>query len=156
MPSQPNLWGNAELLDVDLTAGMNFLQSFSLAMGNLGGVLTFENGATHAWNFADIIITQASTYDSDNDGVIEFALTLDQAATLSNKTDLGFNMGYSIDLLKASGGYDILVYDDDFSIGPLYRIAEVFPLGSVPIYNATFNLDFAAQTINFNGNDTLI
>jgi hypothetical protein len=149
-------WGNAEVLDVDLTAGMNFLQSFSLAMGNLGGLLTFENGATRAWNFTDILITQASTYDSDHDGIIEFALTLDQAATLSNKTDLGFNMGYSIDLLKASGGYDVLVYKDDFEIGPLYHVGEVFPLGSVPIYNATFNLDFAAQTINFNGNDTLI
>ena len=149
-------WANVQLLDVDLTAGMNFLQSFSLAMGNLGGVLTFENGATRPWNFADIILTQASTYDADKDGIIEFALTLDQGATLRNQTDLGFNMGYSFDLLKANGGYDVLVHEDDFNLGPVYHAGQVFPLASVPIYVATFNLDFAAQTITFNGNDTFV
>ena len=65
-------------------------------------------------------------------------------------------MGYSFDLLKANGGYDVGVYDDTFSLGPVYRVGEVFPLDSVPIYDATFNLDFAAQTITFNGNDTLV
>lgn len=148
--------GNVELLDVDLSAGMNLLQDFMMTLGNLGGSLLFEDGSSMGWTFSDIVLDNASSRDADGDGIIEFSLSLDQPATLANDTALGFNMGYSVDLLKASGDYDVVVDSGTWSEGPLLHFGETFPLGSIDIYNASFALDFAAQSITFNGNDTLI
>jgi hypothetical protein len=146
-------WGTADLLDVDLDAGMNFLQEFVMNLGGLDGTLTFENGATQNWDFSDIALSNASSYDSDHDGIIEFDLTLDQQATLENQTDLGFNMGYSVDLLKASGGYDVVVDSGDWSVGPVWHTGDSVDLGSINLYDSTFGLNFAAQTIHFTGNE---
>lgn len=145
--------GNVQLLDVDLSAGMNFLQEFAMALGTLGGTLLFENGTAMGWNFNDIMIANASSYDADGDGLIEFGLMLDQAATLTNETGLGFNMGYSVALLQASGSYDVVVDSGDWSFGPVWSTGQTFPLASIGLYNATFGLDFASQTIGFVGNE---
>lgn len=149
-------WGNAEMIDVDLSAGMNFLQDFSMALADLGGTLLFETGATMAWDFSDIMIANASSYDQDGDGSIEFELMLDQGALLTNNTDLGFNMGYNVDLLKASGGYDFLVDSGDWSVGPVWSTGQTFPLGAIDLYEASFSLDFASQSINFVGNQVAL
>lgn len=149
-------WGTADLLDVDLNAGMNFLQDFVMALGGLDGTLTFENGSTRNWDFNDIVLTGASAYDADDDGTIEFALTLDQQADLTNDTELGFNMGYSVALLQASGGWDFGIDSGSWSEGPVWSTGQTFPLGSIGLYEDTFDLNFASQTILFNGNETLL
>ncbi|WP_338501825.1 cadherin-like domain-containing protein [Sphingomonas kaistensis] len=148
--------GSADLIDVDLSAGMNLLQEFLLSVTSLTGTLVFENGAKQAWKWGDTTITGASTYDSDNDGVIEFVLDLDPQASLSNKLGLGFNFGYDIDLLKASGSYDVLIDSGEWSIGPVLSFGDTIPLGSVDIYSSTFALDLVGQSINFNANSTLL
>lgn len=152
--------GTFEALDVDLNAGMNFIQEFSMALGNLAGTLTFENDATLPWNFSDIVLANASTYDADGDGIIEFELTLDQQAELTNETSLGFDWGYSVALLQANGDYDAgvgeLSYSDDWSLAPVWTAGQTFPIVDISLYTETFALDFAVQTIVFNANDTVL
>lgn len=145
--------GNVELLDVDLSAGANFLQDFMMALGNLDASLEFENGTSMDWDFSDVVLDHASSYDADGDGVIEFDLSLDQQADLTNETDLGFNVGYNIALLQASGSYDFLLDSGSWSVGPVWSTGDNFDLGSINLFDSTFDLDFASQTISFVGNE---
>ncbi len=56
-------WGNAELLDLDLSGGLNFLQSFAMDEQGLSGVLLFEDGSQQAFTFgSDILLQNASAY----------------------------------------------------------------------------------------------
>ena len=104
------VWGNVEVLDLDLSAGLNFLQDFAMTVSSLTGVIEFEDGTTNTFNFNDdITLTNASSYDADGDGEIEFELTLAPNASLQNDTDLGVNLGFQFDVVKASGGYDFVV-----------------------------------------------
>lgn len=148
--------GSVDLLDVDLSAGLNFLQEFIMTVGELEGTLVFENGATQAWDFSDIVLTEASQYDADGDGVIEFSLDLTPDATLTNDTDLGINFGYNIDLLKADGWWDIGVDSGDWSEGPLWSVGDTFPVASIDLYESTFALQFQSQTLNFSANEVVI
>jgi Ca2+-binding RTX toxin-like protein len=145
--------GHVELLDVDLTAGVNFLQSFLMTVNALTGTLVFENGAEMEWHFGtDIILDNASSYDADGDGIVEFALKLTPAVTMTNDIDLGFNLGYSVDLLKASGDYDVGFDDGDWEIGPAWHDGATLPLASIDLVTMEFGLAFESQTILFNGN----
>lgn len=149
-------WGNVELLDVELSAGMNFLQDFVLALGGLDATLVFENGSSLPWDFSDFVLNGASSYDADLDGLVEFDLVLDQQADLTNDTELGFNWGYSVALLQASGGYDVVVDSGSWSVGPLWSTSGTFPIASIGLFEDTFDLNFAAQTISFAGNENLL
>ncbi len=85
-------WGSIELADLDLGLGLNFLQQFEVQATGLAGTITYEDGSSEAFVFGnDILLTNASDYDVDNDGTVEFELALDPVATLENSTDLGFN-----------------------------------------------------------------
>lgn len=148
--------GEAQLLDVDLDAGANFLQNFMMALGGLDASLVFENGTSMDWDFSTLQLDNASSYDANGDGQIEFGVVLDQQAQLTNETDLGFNFGYNIALLQASGSYDIVVDSGSWSVGPVWSTGDSFDLGSINLFDSTFGLNFASQTVNFVGNETLI
>ncbi|WP_028456588.1 Ig-like domain-containing protein [Chitinilyticum litopenaei] len=146
------VWGNLEVLDLDVYGGLNFLQSFLMQEQGFNGTLHFENGVDQAFVFgADILLADASLIDQggDNDGQVEFTLSLDPQATLSNDTDLGFNVGFNFDVLKASGGYDVVVDSGSFSIGPIYNTGGDMGIATVGIYDNTFALNFAAQEFGF-------
>ena len=142
------VFGNLEIADLDLFGGLNFLQSFVLQAQGFTGTLHFENGVNQAFTFGnDILLSNALLIDAggDNDGKVEFTLSLDPLATLGNNTELGFNIGYSFDLMKISGGYKVLTVEDSFNIGPVFQDGGTLPIASVDIYDKTFALDFAAQ-----------
>jgi hypothetical protein len=65
------------------------------------------------------------------------------------RPSLGFNIGYLFELLKISGGYDVVFASDSFQIGPVFSSSGSLPLGSVSVYNNSFALDFATQTVGF-------
>lgn len=143
-------WGTLDIVDVDIGLGLNFLQQFAMAVNSLAGTITYEDGSSQAFVFgADITLADASTYDEDNDGVVEFELELDPQATLNNSTDLGFNFLWNFDLLKLSGGYDILVDSGSFSVGPALDLGGSIPIGDVEVFNSTFALDFASKDFAF-------
>ena len=83
---------------------------------------------------------------ANNNGIVEFKLLLDAQATLHNDTDLGFNVGYNFDLMKID--YDAGLLGAG-TIGPLFNTGGTLPLGSVDIYDKTFGLNFADQTVLF-------
>jgi hypothetical protein len=142
--------GSIDLLDLDLAAGLNFLQNFALTIGSLTGIITFEDGSSQAFDFnSDITLTNASSRDANHDGQIGYTLELAPNATLDNDTDLGFNFGYQFDVLKLSGSYDIGVDSGSLNLGPVFSANDNFPLGSVDVYDETFALNFGEQDFLF-------
>jgi hypothetical protein len=135
---------HAELADLDLSFGMNFLQQFAMAVTDLSGTITFEDASSQPFDFdTDIELTNASSHDADHNGSIDYHLLLTPSATLANNTDLGFNFGVQFDVLKLSGS--LAVTGDSFSLGPVFSVGTTVPLGSVDIYDNTFALNYASQ-----------
>ncbi len=132
---------NFELLDLDLNGGLNFVQNFILTASGLKGTITFQDGTTEGFSFLeDRMIRDASRFDVDNDDLIEFTLSLTPDATLRNETDLGFNVGYSFDLLK-----NIPIIEDT-----LWSPDGDATVPIVSVYDETFQMaGFAAQQYGF-------
>lgn len=150
-------FANLDILDVDVTGGLNFLQDFKLGLGNLTGLLQFEDGSNQAFNIGDsLVVSNASLKDSDDDGLVEFAFKVVPTATLANETKLGFNIGGEIKLLSVELGYDITIPNpfgddvhesDSISLGPLADFGETAPVGDIPVYNNTFALNFGQEEV---------
>jgi hypothetical protein len=150
-----------DLLDVDVTGGLNFLQQFELDLGSLGGVLTFEDGSHQAFAIGDsLLIGDASQKDAlgDGDGQVEFAFNLVPTALLSNETELGFNLGVDIDLFRVEAGYDITIpvpviddpsFSDSVTLGPVGDFGEVVPVADITVFDATFALSFSEESVGF-------
>ena len=144
-----------ELLDLDLSGGVNFLQNFDLLVNGMTGTLTFENGApevTRAFNFVDnITLTNASSYDTDNDGMVEFAVTLTPTATLENTTEVNFHVGYNFDLVKGSVTYDPIIGDAGAgSFGPVVDLGGTLDLAAVPVFDEpAFAFNFQPESVEF-------
>jgi hypothetical protein len=148
-----DITGKLEIADLDLYGGLNFLQSFVMQSAGLEATLNFEDGEVKPFTFGnDIILTNASLIDDlgNQNGKVDFNLSLDPQATLNNNTNLGFNVGYTLNVLKITGSYDGPgPFNDDFNIGPIFQSKGNLPLGSVDIYDNTFDLNFESQAVNF-------
>ena len=138
-------YADFDLLDVDVTAGLNFLQDFLLQMGDVFGTIVFEDGSSQAFTFGDeLFFGAASLIDlgGDGDGLVEFTFLVGPDADLTNETALGFNVGVDIDLLEVELGYDIEIASDSITLGPLAEFGAVLPVAEVPVFADTFKLDF--------------
>jgi hypothetical protein len=142
-------FADPDLLDIGINGGMNFLQDFAMSMGAFTAELEFENGTSQSYTIGqDLLINNAKSIDVDNDGLVEFTLDLDPAATLRNDTDLGFNIGGAISLLSIEVGYDLGGgIDDSVTLGPLASFGTSFPVASVGVYDKTFALNFEQQDL---------
>jgi hypothetical protein len=140
-----------ELLDLDLGIGLNFLQDFALAVNSLSTAIQLEDGTILAYAIGDeLTLTDASSYDTDNDGNVEFALLADPQATMSNSTDLGFNFNWNFDILKGSYNFEIFgesVGSDSF--GPLVDLGGTIPIAAVDVFDNSFALDFQSKNLDF-------
>ena len=136
--------GSLELVDVDVFAGLNFLQNFSLQAGSLSTTMIFEDGSSQAFSFGDeLIFADASGLDANNDGNIDFMIDMSLLnSSVTNDTDLGFNVGYNFDLLKGGWWYDVAVASDSGSFGPFVDLGGSVPVASVDVYSNTFDLAF--------------
>lgn len=142
--------GTAEILDLDVSGGLNFLQSFVMQEQGLAGTLHFEDGANQTFVFGDdILLSNALQRDADHDGQVEFTLSLDPQGMLRNDTDLGFNVGYSVDGLKAKGTYTLFGKTTPFNLGPVFHDDGNAQVTTVGVYDNTFGLNFAAQDFMF-------
>ncbi len=139
-----------DILNVVANAGLNFLQEFKMAMGDLAGVLEFENGDNSLFTIGDSFqISNASAIDAggNGDGEVDFLFTVMPESELSNLTELGFNVGGEVEILSASAGYDIFGFSDSVGFGPLFETGFNQPIGDIDVFNETFDLAFGEQDI---------
>jgi hypothetical protein len=143
-------FADIDLLDVDVIGGLNFLQEFALSLGELTGILTFEDGSSQLFEIGDsLLINAASDIDAggDGDGLVEFQFDVVPTATLHNETDLGFNIGVEVSLLSVELGYDIEVASDSTTLGPLAQFGATAPVGDINVFDATFGLNFTHDQV---------
>ena len=152
-------YAELDILNVFVNGGMNFLQEFEMAMGDLVGVLSFEDGSNQLFTIGDdLLINDASDIDAagDGDGDVEFDFAVIPESELSNLTELGFNIGGGIDVLSGAAGYDAsftffgetIGFSDEFSFGPLAGFEFSVPVADIDVFNDTFDLAFESETIN--------
>jgi hypothetical protein len=142
-----------ELLDLDLFAGLNFVQNFNMLVNGLMGKLTFENNQIPAadlnFNGGTITLTNASSYDLDGDG-IEFAGSLTPVVSLANSTSVVFTGGYNFDILKGQLTYDAgIAGSDTIRFGPVVDLGGSLDIAAVQVYQNTFPLDFQPEGVAF-------
>ena len=145
--------GTLELLDADVAAGLNFLQDFLLTAGNIDAILEFEDGSSQIFTFGDeLIFNDASDIDAggDGDGLVEFEVVLDLVnSTLANDTDLGFNVGWNLDLFQGGWWYDIAVYDDSGSWGPAVDLGEdQIPVADIDVFSEIVGVAFGVENFD--------
>ncbi|MFM5955333.1 MAG: Ig-like domain-containing protein [Novosphingobium sp.] len=154
----PKLWAgpffaDADILDVDLTGGINLLQTIALNMGDLVGTLLFEDGSTQSFHIGDALdIANASLIDlnGDHDGLVEFIFSVAPEGSVDNDINVGFNVGVHINALTVEVGYDIGIDSDSTTIGPLATFGVDVPVGpELNLYDSSFDLAFAQQQFAF-------
>ncbi|MCP9926612.1 Ig-like domain-containing protein [Cyanobium sp. CH-040] len=141
-----SLKGFFETVDLDLSTFLRFIQEFSLSLDEITGQIIFENGTSQKHTIGDeLIIGNASSIDTNNDGNIDFRFILDQQSRLSNKTDLGVGGDLRTKFLEAGVEFDVPGIDGDFNFGPVARRTIDFGTASTSVFNGTFDLDFEEQ-----------
>ncbi|MEO5578726.1 MAG: Ig-like domain-containing protein [Sphingomicrobium sp.] len=137
-PTDPN---NFELLDFDITGGLNLLQQIQIGLGSTNASLVLEDGFVIALTWGTpITITNASSHElpDDGDDIISFTLQLTPNVTLTNDTDLGLNLGGQLTVLK------------NFELGPIVNQPFTLASTSIDIFNDTFELTgVGSQSIDF-------
>lgn len=137
-----------DILDVDVIAGFNFLQDFLLTLGDVSGILEFEDGSSMSFTFGDeLLIAEASLIDlgGNGDGLVDFTFTLAPEATLENETSLGIDVEVDVDLLTLD--YSFLGLED--TLGPAASFGAVAPVAQIEVYNETFELEFGVELVTF-------
>jgi hypothetical protein len=132
--------GVVDLLSLSIIGGINVGQTFDLAALGLKADLKFENGVVQAFDFGtDFMLNNASSYDANHDGVIQFELELTPDATLHNRTDLLFHVGGQLDLLEFGDPINDTLVSEHVEFGQ----------ASVNVYDETFNLAFNSESFLF-------
>jgi hypothetical protein len=62
---------------------------------------------------------------------------------------LGFNFGYSFDLLKIQGSYDVVVDSGTFNERVFHSEGNTGPLASIDVFDSTFALKLSSQQVQF-------
>ncbi|SNS60650.1 Ig-like domain-containing protein [Tropicimonas sediminicola] len=152
-------YAELDILNVYANAGINLLQEFEMAMGDLVGLVTFEDGSSTAFTIGDSLqLSDASSIDEggDDDGMVEFEFTVISESELSNLTELGFNVGGGVDILSVEAGYDAsftffgetVGFSDSVGFGPLASYDFSVPVGDIDVFDDTFDLAFGEETFS--------
>ena len=142
---------NLELLDLDLTAGLNFLQDFELDAGAIEADIVFEDGSTFDFDLSSpTLYNNASAFDSNGDGTIDFDLEFEMAgATFSNDTDLNLNVGYNLSLLEGSFKAGILGIVEEGSFGPVFETGDTADVAQFDVFEDEFALNLTGDDLSF-------
>lgn len=147
-------WGTFELLDFDIAGQLSLMQSLQMDSQALMAKLLFEDGSSRLLKMGEsLTLDGASAIDAagDGDGTVEFALELMPEVQLSNRTELVFDMAYSLQLLKFSGGYNVGVDSGELHYGPMVHLADQFFESSSVMFDDSFALQFQGQQLEFQG-----
>lgn len=148
------LTASFEIVDVDGWGGLYFAQDFLLDPGEVNGQLMLEDGSVIDFTYGqDVNLANASAYDVNNNGIIEFTASADPYASFTNDTDANLALGYSIAVLDAYVNlwYDIWIADDSWTWdpAPVWSTSGSADVASFDVYDETFDLDFAPETVYF-------
>lgn len=139
--SDPNDPDNFELLDLDLTGGLNFIQEFALGLAQTSVSLILEDGVSVSMTLGSpLMIENASSHDLNGDGNIDFSFDLGPNLTLHNETQLGGNISAELWIPK------------NFELSLVHESIEIVSGPIVTVYEDTFTLNTAeivAQTMTF-------
>lgn len=128
-PTNPD---NFELIDLDITGGLNFIQEFELGLGSTSTSLVLEDGTVVPLTFGTpVTITNVSSHDVVDDGVVDMSFDLDPNVTLANETILGGNLDADLWIPK---NFDYTLVQQHFDIveGPLVTVYDdTFALAGV-------------------------
>ncbi|MBS0125003.1 hypothetical protein [Thetidibacter halocola] len=151
-----------EAMDLDVSTGANFSQKFALSVDDMVFDLEFEDGTTRqvrASEGGEIVIENASSLvDTNGNGSIDYTMTLTPDATFFNDTQIGLNIGYTLDFLKANfeafaklplndifGGLSLPGVPEEVGIalglGPVVRMEGDLNLLSMDIFEDIFDFD---------------
>jgi hypothetical protein len=154
---------DADLIGLTASAGLNLIQSLHLAVPGMTGTITYENGApvqSQQFTFGQpLVLTNASAYDTNNDGHVDFSISLHPDATLQNTTSVGLNVGVDFNLVQgtvsvtdglAKDALALLGVDNPLSFGPLVDLSPSAQVATVPVYDpAAFAFNFQSQNVDF-------
>ncbi len=124
---------NVDLLSPTIGAGLAFTQTFDLN-GSLPSATLTDGATTRTLTFG----TPTTLYNVGN----TFSLNLDPNATLENNTQLTPDLTIGLTALGLS-----LNHVPGASLGPLLNISTTVPLAHISVFNTTFPVTFASQTI---------
>ncbi|MBN2645955.1 MAG: cadherin domain-containing protein [Desulfuromonadaceae bacterium] len=153
-----------EKMDLDVTSSMDFSQEFTLTVDDMTYQISFdetagESGYPLAQTFKasevdSLDITDASTYDVNNDGKVDYTLKLVPTAFFSNDTELGYNIGLGLDFLRtvflSKLKLPLLPAKTlaDIVIGPVLSIdAEINGL-DIDVYESRFPMDIGIASVS--------
>ena len=143
---------NLILYDALLSVGSNFKQYFKTQMGDIHGIITLEDGTTQNFIVGDTLsFDHASSHDANHDGHVAFSFDLAPDAKFSNKTNLGFNLGFEQTLGKFSVNISTPspLPDVGGTIGPLFHDKQDVDLGEITLLDKSFALHFDHQQLAF-------
>ncbi|MCK5576317.1 MAG: hypothetical protein KAI28_10910, partial [Sphingomonadales bacterium] len=151
-----------ERLDLDVHAGFNFKQEFTLSIDDMSYEVTMEDGFVYYFTVSEmqsLQIENASQHDANGDGVVDYSMKLVPTAMFSNDTEIGMSIGFTLDFLKTSleAGFKVPSLGVNLSffsagLGPLLRVEGEIDALDVDIYENRF--DFDLGTVQVDGGDT--
>ncbi len=85
-----------EMADLDVYEADDFSQEFTLSIDDMVYSITLEDGSIYEFTAngaGDLLIENASTRDMNDDGVIDYSLSIIHDAMFSNNTEIGMSVG---------------------------------------------------------------
>lgn len=141
-----------DILNYELTGSLGVGQEFFMTFGNLNGTLIFEDGAQQSFVVGnDFDVHDASSHDSNQDGVLDFSLELEPDATFSSNLLLTLELTHALALLDAYMSISVPVFDDpEFHLGPAYEYEDTLANTAIPIVGLpSFAFDLGTATETF-------
>ncbi len=154
-----------EAADLDVSAGADFTQEFTLSIDDMSYLVTLEDGTKQTFSAngtGKLVIADASAHDDNGDGLVGYTLDIVPTAMFSNDTEIGLNLGYVFDLLKAefsaglklpladllniAGLPDIEIPGIDIGLGPLLRLQGDLDLLDVDVFESRFQIDVGSDS----------
>lgn len=171
-------------MDVDVTASADFSQDFTLTVDDMSYLLTLEDGTQFDFLASEadqFVLESASDYDvtgggvdgDEPDGLVSYDLELVPTAMFSNDTELGLNIGLSLEFLKAAleakfklplgdilGGEEpsplwptIPLPMADYTLGPLLQVDWEMNALDIDVYESRFQMDIGEVALEDNAID---
>ncbi|WP_366885913.1 DUF4214 domain-containing protein [Sulfuricurvum sp.] len=170
---------HVDKMDYDVSASADISQDFTLTVDDMTYLLTFtETGSEStdpatmsfkASEYDSFTIEDASQYDVNKDGTIEYDLQIVPTAMFSNDTELGYNYGLNLDFLQTTlkSAIQVPLADllgipklptisinlADYDIGPLLAIQAEINALDIDIWESRFAMDIGNVSLEDNSID---